>query len=268
MHHLGITSRGLLVLIAALSVSDATQSTTSRLQGTRVAPTPTFVRSKVETSRLPLAFQPNRGQVDSQAAFVSHGRDFLVLLERDRAVVTDGNRRALTTKLAGASRAAKGVAQTPLPGRVSYFLGRDKSNWHTAVPTYARVRYTDVYPGVDLVYYGDQRRLEYDFIVAPGADPQRIALTYPDATSVDVDSAGNLTIRASGGTFQQPRPVVYQDTDGVRESIGADYVVTGPKRIGFRLGKYDRRRPLVIDPTLVYASYLGGRASTSGTPSR
>jgi hypothetical protein len=126
------------------------------------------------------------------------------------------------------------------------------------VPTYGRVHYDEVYPGVDLVYYGNQQRLEYDFVVAPGADPGAIALAFTGTDRVEVDARGDLVLHVAGGEIRQPRPFLYQEVGGARQEISGGYVLDAQHQVHFQVGAYDPSRPLVIDPVLAYSSYFGG----------
>ena len=187
-------------------------------------------------SNAPLRFEENQGQTAHEVRFVSHGAGYELFLTPQEAVLAlhparrldlspthrtayfkalREARRAektavLRMRLANANQATKVAGIDPLPGRVDYFLGKDPSNWRTNIPSYARVKYADVYPGVDLVFYGNQRRLEYDFIVAPGADPKAIALNVEGARKLRVNSRGDLLVGVSGGEVQLQKPVVYQ----------------------------------------------------------
>ena len=152
-----------------------------------------------------------------------------------------------------------------LPGKTNYLIGRDRKQWHTDVGNYQRVRYTEVYPGVDLVYYGDQRQLEYDFVVAPRADPARIALKFDGAKSLTVDRTGDLIVGLAGGSVKWHKPVVYQQRDGARKAVVGRYSLKGRNQVAFALGRYDNRRPLVIDPVFAYSSYLGGSGEDIAT---
>ncbi len=147
-----------------------------------------------------------------------------------------------------------------LPGRANYFGGNDPARWYTNAPTYARVKYHDVYPGVDLVYHGNQQRLEYDFIVQPGAKPDEILLEFAGAEKITLESNGDLRLQQQGDSVRQDRPVVYQEVDGVRRELTANYVLDTDMRVGFRVAEYDRTRPLIIDPVLAYATTFGGKA--------
>jgi hypothetical protein len=165
-----------------------------------------------------------------------------------------------------------------LPGTVNYLVGNDPRAWRTSIPTFARVRIPDVYPGVDLVYYGNGRQLEYDFILAPGADPASIRLSVrglarTSGPALALDGRGDLTLRAPAGDVLLKRPVAYQmDDDGTRHPVEAAYALVGSPEVsgervwhvGFTLGAYDRSRPLVIDPVLSYSTYLGGSAADAG----
>jgi hypothetical protein len=139
----------------------------------------------------------------------------------------------------------------------NYFIGNDPSKWRSNVPNYRKVRATGIYPGIDLVYYGDGRKLEYDFIVGPGADPSRIRLAYEGAEHLNTDQEGNLLIVTRLGTLVQRKPLVYQEVDGARREVRASYSIRAGK-VEFALANWDRKRDLVIDPVLEYSTYLGG----------
>ena len=145
-----------------------------------------------------------------------------------------------------------------LPGKANYFIGHTPTDWQTEVSTFAKVEYADIYPGVDVVYYGNKRLLEYDLVIAPGADPQDIQLGFEGTSGLRVDADGNLLLRVGGGEVKQQRPIVYQEWGAARREVPAKYVIDRQQQVGFEVGNYDRTMPLVIDPVLVYASYLGG----------
>jgi hypothetical protein len=140
-----------------------------------------------------------------------------------------------------------------------YYIGDDPKKWHPNVPNYERVKFEQVYPGIDLVYYGNQQRLEYDFVVQPGAEPTQIRLAYSGADSMRLDSDGDLILNVQGRELRQRRPVVYQEIGGQRVEVAGGYELT--KRAGevsFAIARYDRAKPLIVDPTLVYSTYFGG----------
>ena len=151
-----------------------------------------------------------------------------------------------------------------LSGRSNYFIGNDPAKWRTNVPTYSKVEYRDVYPGVSLVYYGNQQQLEYDLVVAPGADPSTIGLSFVGADRLEVDGDGDLVLHTAAGTIRQRKPVIYQEISGVRKEISGGYVFKGEHQVGFKVAAYDASQPLVIDPVLSYSTYLGGSADDQG----
>ncbi len=167
--------------------------------------------------------------------------------------------------LLGANPGAPVSGVDALPGTTNYFLGRDPSAWHTHVPAFAKVRYSGVYPGVDLIYYGNQRRLEYDFVIAPHADPKQVALRFSGTRQMSLDDGGNLVIKARYGGVTLKAPVVYQEKQGRRVGVQGHYALDGDGTVRFKIGRYDHDRPLVIDPTLSYATYLGGSSGDIGT---
>jgi hypothetical protein len=163
----------------------------------------------------------------------------------------------LRMKLRNANPAAKIAGTDELAGTNNYFIGNDPAKWRTSVPTYAKVKYEGIYSGIDLVYYGNQRQLEYDFIVAPGADPRRIAFDVRGAKRIRKDAHGDLLFKVGDDEIRWHKPVVYQEKDGTRQLVAARYAITDTNRVGFEVAKYDSGRPLYIDP-LIYSTYLGG----------
>jgi Domain of unknown function DUF11/Beta-propeller repeat len=166
---------------------------------------------------------------------------------------------ALRLQLMGSNQSAKAVGVDPLPGKSNYFVGNNSAKWHTDVPTYAKVRYRDVYPGIDLLYYGNQEgKLEHDFVLAPGADPNLIAIGLRESARPVADKNGDLTLHTKSGDLTLRSPVVYQVTAGHREIIPATYVLASNNQIKFHLGSYDKTASLVIDPVLQYSGVFGG----------
>jgi hypothetical protein len=167
-------------------------------------------------------------------------------------------------RLVGANPAAKAKGEEELPGKANYFIGNDPDKWRTNVPTYAKVRYEGVFPGVDLVFYGNQRQLEHDFVVSPGADASRIAFRLGGSKKVSLDAEGNLVIVVEGGELRLQRPLIYQDGSGGRRDIPGGYLLKGAREVAFIVDAYDHTKPLVIDPVLAYSTYLGGSSEDSG----
>jgi hypothetical protein len=156
------------------------------------------------------------------------------------------------------------AAEDQLPGKVNYFLGNDPSKWYTGLPTYARVRYSAVYPGIDLVYYGNQRQLEFDFLVAPKADPAQIRLHFDAKSHLAINASGDLEVAAGNTTALLHKPIIYQQFNGKRQTISGSFQLEARGTVGFSLGSYDHSQPLIIDPILVYSTYLGGSGRTIG----
>jgi len=207
----------------------------------------------------PLVFEANHGQTDPQVHFVARGAGYTAFLTETEAVLVfagGAEHAVVRLKPVNASPTPHLVGDESLPGVANYSQGVATAS--ISAPTYARVRYGEVYPGIDLVYYGRLGELEYDFVVAPGADPGRIAMAFEGAERLEVGADGALVLRTAAGALRQSRPVVYQEVDGARRTVSADYVIDGDGRVGFRLGAYDASRRLVIDPVLSYSTYLGG----------
>ena len=226
---------------------------------------------------LPMSFEPNLGQADPGVKFLARGRGYGLFLTPTESVLVlappahpPAGRGAapgiepvvVRMRLVGADANATLTGLEPLPGRSHYLLG-PAERWRRAVPAFARVRYTDVYPGVSLVFYGTGRELEYDLVVAPGADPGRIVLAFEGAGSLRVDDAGDLVLAVAGGELRLRRPLVYQETEGGRRTLDAGYVLDG-ERVRFRVAAWDASRPLVIDPVLGYSTLLGGSSNDVG----
>ena len=216
----------------------------------------------------PVRFEPNAGQVRGDAAFVVRHGDFgLVLAPTGATWALSGaeptNLATVNMSLLGANPAATLAPERVLPGRVNYLVGTDASRWHTGLPTYSRVVSRGVYPGIDLAWHGKGARLEYDFIVAPEADPRHIAMGYTGAQRTEIDPGGDLVLHTTAGTLRHRRPVAYQTVAGHRRPVEAAFELRGD-RVAFSVGRYDRSRPLVIDPVLAWGTYLGGSNSEFG----
>jgi hypothetical protein len=215
-------------------------------------------------ANLPLAFEPNRGQADGRGEFVARGTGYSLALAPDSAMlaVSQGDRGlALDMKLPGADPRAQAEPLSRLPGEVNYLVG-ERPDWRTGVPTYERVRYHDAWPGIDVDYYGNRGRLEYDFRLAPGADPAPIALRFSGQERLRLAANGDLVLSSPTGDLRQRAPVAYQRIGGERVAVDSAYVLPGERTVGIRLGAYDSSRPLVIDPLLLtYSTFVGGAAN-------
>ncbi len=240
--------------------------------------------------KLPLTFEQNLGQTDSRVHFLAHGDGYALFLTGQEAVLRldapiAKDTRVVTAAALGPADASPRVQRSSAvvrltlsgsnqhslvegldlqPGRSNYFIGNDPAKWRRGVPHFARVKYGSVYPGIDLIYYGNQGHLESDFSLAPGADPSQIALQIQGADKLKFDSEAGLLLSTKSGDVVLHRPVAYQEAAGLRQEIAANYIERGPGVVGIQLGAYDSTRPLVIDPVLVYSTYLGGMGSDHG----
>jgi hypothetical protein len=214
--------------------------------------------------RVPLYFEANRGQTAPEVRFLARAAGYDVFLTTTAAVIMRPASTPLRMIFIGANPEPRVSGLDQLPGKTNYLRGALPSAWLTNVPTYARVAYRDLYPGVDLVYHADHQRLEYDFIVAPGADPRTIALGFEGAQRIELTADGDLALHTDSGTIRHLRPMVYQQSGETRQIIDSRYVMRGAHEAAFELGQYDATRPVVIDPTLAFSTYLGGSASDLG----
>src|SRR2546426_8563411 len=272
-----LSSRSILILSAFLAGS---APTIKPVKETPIAVSETY-------GRLPLHFEANLGQTRQDVRFLARGAGYSLYLTAGEAVLVltkpnpDAKRELRSTperrgtqargtpvvvrmSLVGAAPKPPVSGLDELPGKANYLIGKDPAKWRTNVPTYAKVHYRAVYPGIDLVYYGNQRQLEYDFVVAPGADPERIVLGFEGAERLEINAEGELVLHAAGGAIRQRVPVIYQEIEGVRTEIEGHYVLKAAQRVGFQVAAYDQGRPLVIDPTFVYSTYLGGSGFDGG----
>jgi hypothetical protein len=236
---------------------------------------------------LPLSFEANLGQTNKSVKFTSKGSGYGLYLTGDAALLSlskascDGRQAAaqmrvgrwagckndtalVSMRLVGMQGGSAGpMGEEQLPGVANYFVGSDPANWRTGVPTFAKVRYSGVYPGVDLLYYGNRRQLEYDFVVAPNADPKPIRLQVSGATKLIINREGDLIVSAQNGEIAFHKPEIYQQKDGTRVQIAGRFTLQARNTVGFKVNAYDHSLPLVIDPVLAYSTYIGG-SGTNG----
>jgi len=215
--------------------------------------------------RLPLSFEANQGQSASAVQYLARGRGYTLFLTAHEAVMTLPDHHIVRMNLVGGSLHAVSEATEQLPGRTNYLIGNDPKKWRTHVPTYARVRYQDVYPGVDLEYYGNQGQLEYDFVLSPGANPNQIAIGV-GTRRPRVTKDGELVAGIEGAELHLHKPVIYQTArSGERRVVDGGYVVRKRGYIAFRVRAYDRSLPLVIDPAVSLSTFLGGSGYDNAT---
>ncbi|RPI58259.1 MAG: hypothetical protein EHM56_02250, partial [Chloroflexi bacterium] len=220
--------------------------------------------------RLPLQFEANEGEADAAAKFLAHGPGYNVFLTPGEALLALSAPRpgqpsaVVSLEFAGAADEPLLVGEDRLPGVVNYYLGRDPARWHTGIPTYRQVRYQGLYPGVDLLFFGNQRQLEHDFVLAPGADPGVITLRVKGTDTLAIDPTGDLVLGVAGSELRLLKPTIYQEVDGHRLPIDGGYLLKGGEQFGFQVAAYDGGRPLIIDPVLSYSTTLGGSGDDYG----
>jgi len=259
-------------------------------QASKISATKDDPKWSAAYGKLPLSFEENQGQTAREVRYVSHGSGYELFLTPQEAVLAlrpnvprdlsplhrtatlraprkarrAGQVTAICMRLEGANPDAQIAGMDQLPGRTNYFIGNDPKKWHTDLPSYGRVKYAGVFPGVDLVFYGNQRRLEYDFVVAPGADPKSIAMKVEGARKMRINSHGDLVLSVAGGEVELQKPEVYQNVRGERREIAGGYAIDRNHRVTFAIGSYDSSEPLILDPVLNYSTYLGGSAGEFG----
>ena len=288
------------VVAACLSVRVSLKGSALRTGAASYQPKAKLVESY---GRLPLSFEANYGQASAQVKFLSRGGDYNVFLTSDEMVLGLGKSEAgsqkpevrsqmeeektsgqqwaprskpgirpdgwhsttsfLRMKFMGASPSPQVTGLDKLPSKSNYFIGNDPKKWQIGVPNYSDVKYTEVYPGVDIVFYGRQRELEFDIIVTPGANPQQVRLQFEGVDRVEL-SSGEVVLESAGQQVRMKQPFVYQPSASGKRRVAASYVRIGRNQIGFQLAAYDARLPLVLDPTLAYSTYLGGSAADAG----
>src|SRR6266568_1658181 len=258
------------------------RSTSSAAQPQDTSPSQTRILSSY--GKLPLSFEENQGQTDGRVKFLVRGNGYTVFLTNDQTttlrlaapskVPATARDRALRSlagvappkgpdavvrlALVGSNPHAEAEGVDLQPGRSNYFIGNNPARWHPNVPHYARVKYRGVYPGVDLVYYGNQGQLESDYVLAPGANPGQIGLRVDGARSLKLDSQGDLVLATASGNVLLRKPRAYQQIAGGRQEIPTSYIQRGPHLVGIRVSGYDSRQPLIVDPVMIYSTYLGG----------
>ena len=215
---------------------------------------------------LPLSFEVNKGQTDKSVKFLARGKGYTLFLTASEAVMTLQKSPAakakgqdvVRMKLKGANAAPVVKGLDMMASKSNYINGNKSAKWVTDVEHFAKVEYKQVYPGIDMVYYGNQGNLEYDFVVAPGANPALIRMNFAGAKTLQLDERGNLVLNLNNGRMAFNAPVLYQKTGGVKQPVDGRFVIASNKQVSFEVGNYDKSKELVIDPTLLYSTYLGG----------
>jgi hypothetical protein len=324
MNRMGKETRGTFWPLATTTALVMVPSLVTASKAPIQPPPPTSSKPQIveSYSKLPLAFEANDGQADRRVTFLARGKGYTLFLTREEAVmvlrareeergssgssrsfgsagaepsVSDQTRQTRETKqtrqtvlrmrLEGSNPSPLASGLEPLPGIVNYFIGNDPKKWRTNIPTYEKVEYKNIYSGIDLVYYGNQGKLEYDFVVSPGSDPNQIKLAFQGAGTLKTDADGHLVLAINGGEVRQLKPHVYQVVEGKRVEIAAAYILEplspsplpagervgvrgeslSTRAVGFGIAAYDANKPLIIDPVLSYATYLGGSSADLGS---
>ncbi len=288
--HFSLRSRvSILILVlgagALFAASDSSVFSRQRLAGPSKKPEPleNIDRARISESfgKLPLSFEANRGQANKAAEFIARGQGYTFFVNSTESVLAlktgvKSRKRSSAIKMkllnaSSASSASSAEATGLLAGKSNYFIGNDPAGWRTDIPNYSRVRYRGVYPGVDVVYYGAQRRIEYDFVVSPHSDPRKIKLAFEGAEKIAVDEQGDLLLDIGGEQLRMRKPIVYQESNGARRQIESRYIlldddsaIRNPQSairnpaVGFQIGDYDTSEILIIDPVLEYSTFYGG----------
>ncbi len=287
--------------VACVALSLILTVLTSRAQERSIPASPGLAsfgggRIRSNYGNVPLMFEANQGQTDSQVRFLSHGSGYSVFLtaggmvlalqasettssadfvpapaakrihpgfspiRQQARIARQRKSTVLAIDLAGAAANPTIVGEQPLSTRINYFIGRDPSKWRRNIPTYSQIRYKNVYPGIDLVYYGNNHQVEYDFDLAPGANAANIQFSVKGADALSVDSAGNLVLSKGPTQMLFQMPIIYQVINGTRAPVGGKYVLRDATHVGFSVASHDSTKPMVIDPVLVYSTFLGGSA--------
>src|SRR3989442_1273070 len=282
-----ITVAGVKGMVLLLALALASCAPASATRPSTESPQATKPQVLAAYGKLPLSFEANQGQTEPQVKFLSRGSGYTLFLtsteavlvlregasarnvvgglpaaKRERGEALSGT--VLRMRFVGANPAPAVAGVGELPGKSNYFVGNEPKKWRANVLTYAKVEYRDVYPGVNLVYYGNQRQLEHDFVVSPGADPKAITLAFEGMDGVAIDGLGDLVLRADGGGVRLRKPFVYQEQDGQRAVIPTRYVLKAERQVAFEVAAYDATKPLIIDPVLAYSTYLGGSGGDQG----
>jgi hypothetical protein len=217
--------------------------------------------ARAALAQIPLRFEANQGQFDPSVRYAARGTAYSVALTANGAAFQFPGAPRISLTLPGSAAAPVIDPQGRMEARVDYLVGR-RENWHTGIANYSQVRYRSVYPGVDLVFYGKESQLEYDFMLSPGADPSAIRLQFNGAGKLGITPEGDLAIDTPGGVVTQHKPMVYQqDSRGQRHAVSGRYTLLADGLAGIQLDGYDRSRELVIDPIITYTTLLGGGAT-------
>src|ERR1035437_8429238 len=226
--------------------------------------TPSLAKAKAIAIAQPLAFEVNQGQTDQSVKFLARAKGYAAFLTSNESIVRINGDAVLRTKLRNANQSPKIAGEDPQTGKSNYLLGADRSKWIVGIQHFAKVRAKDVYPGIDLVYSGNEKQIEYDFVVGPGSDPAQIRMSFDGASKVAINHDGDLELRTAAGVMLAHKPILYQMIDGQRKPVSGDFVLLAKNEAGFRVGSYETSKTLVIDPTVTVSAGIGGSNNDEG----
>lgn len=216
-------------------------------------------------TRVPIEFEVNQGQHDASVRYLARARGYQMFLTDAGAVISlsqpsvqYAESSVIQMRFMGANQMPELVGKEPSEHKANYLRGDDILVSHSNIPNYARVLYRKVYPGIDVAFYGKNGSVEYDFLLQPGANPKRIEIAFDGARRLELDERGDLLIHTVAGVLTQHKPIVYQEWNGQRQLVAATYKVLPGHKVRLQLARYDRSRPLTIDPVLSYSTYIGG----------
>jgi len=266
---IGLTAQGHTIARRSPLVTRASVNSADRLLQAHGAPAsglkPSLSPSVIERyKQFPLSFEPNEKQTNSaNVKFLARGDGYILFLTGNDAVFSmrksAQSGTVMRMSLLGANKNPSFSGMEELPGKSNYIIGNKPELWHTNIPTYRKVAEHNIYPGIDLVYYGTQRQLEYDFVIAPGVSPNKIQIAFQGPNNIHKNTNGDLVLSAAGNEdMVLHKPVAYQQIGSEKQLVAANYVLNGKDGVAFAIGNYDRSRTLIVDPILAYSTYLGG----------
>jgi hypothetical protein len=255
----------LVAVLAGFSRITSTKASSKSTAANSASSSKDLAVAKSQVTRLPLLFEPNRGQTDSRVKYSARAAGgYAVYLTGPGSAVMSFKASekykmdVLSMNLAGSNPSAVAEPRLATGGVSNYYRGNDRSKWVEKVPNYRELAYKDVYSGIDVIYKGDNNRLRYDFVVKPGADPKTIRMAYGENKGVSIDANGNLLVAMEDGQLIGSKPVVYQEIAGTQRAVKGEYVLTAKNEVGFRVGEYDRSQALIIDPTTTFGTFVHG----------
>ncbi|MBC8182391.1 SBBP repeat-containing protein [candidate division KSB1 bacterium] len=261
----------ILFFLICLFLSDGTHKHTLKV-APESQPGKTYNRQVRCLKTMPLRFEKNMGQTAESVQFISHGLDYTLFLTPNQSVFslqhcakknlnTTLKKTSIRMTIEDANPDAEITGINEQDCKTNYFIGSDATNWRTNIPNYEKIIYKEIYDGIDLVYHGTKGKLEYDFIVKPGADPNKIALNFDGEEEQRFDEQGNLILKTELGDVSFLEPMIYQEIDGDRQMIPGNYCWDSNNRVTFQVEEYDKTETLVIDPMVIFATYVGGSES-------